>query len=96
MSASKPGMSAVDNRRVEHRSSFSPGVSPAAKLACWGFITNGHSYERLPGGTRVPEKPLPSKVMVAERFEPFIRVSEDVFTELNLGPSLGPSLPVGA
>ena len=86
-------MSAVDNRRVEYRSLFSPGASPGAKLACLGFITNGQSYEWLPGRTRVPEKPLPSKVMVAERFEPLIRVSEDVFTELNLGPSLCSSCP---
>ena len=39
------------------------------------------------------ENPLPSKVMVAERLEPFIRVSEDVFTDLNLGPSLCSSCP---
>ena len=86
-------MSAVENRRVEYRNSFSPGVSPAAKLACLGFITNGQSYEWLPGRTRVPEKPLPTKQMVAERLKPFIRVSKDVFTELNLGPSLCSSCP---
>ena len=36
VSASKLGMSAVENRRVEYRSSFSPGVSSVWKLARWG------------------------------------------------------------
>ena len=90
VSASKPGMSAVENRRVEYRSLFSPGASPAAKLACWQKPNKNHKRLLLrtaPGGTGVRENPLPSKVMVAERLEPFIRVSEDVFTDLNLGPS---------
>ena len=43
----------------------------------------------------MPENPLPSKVMVAERLEAFILVSEDVFTDLNLGPSTMFELPVG-
>ena len=77
-------MSAVENRRVEYRNSFSPGAKTAQ---------NGYAYERLPGRTRVRENPLQTKLMVAERLEPFIRVSEDVFTELNLGPSLCSSCP---
>ena len=38
------GMSAVENRRVEYRSSFSPGVSSVWKLARWGlegFFSHG-------------------------------------------------------
>ena len=30
-------MSAVENRRVEYRSLFSPGMSPTSKLARWGL-----------------------------------------------------------
>ena len=90
-------MSAVENRRVEYRNSFSPGASPAAKLARWGpaavtfFVgtpTNGS-----PEAQGCGKNPLPTKVIVAERLEPFLRVSEDGFTDLNLGPSTVFELP---
>ena len=86
-------MSAVKNRRVEYRNSFSPGASPAAKLARWSPDFCWHSYERIPGGTRVRKKPLLTKLMVVERLEPLIRVSEDGLTDLTLGPSLCSSCP---
>ena len=89
-------MSAVENRRVEYRSLFSPGASSAAKLACWSQHANGHSCHRRTRGTRVLKEAIPTKILVAEHLKPFIWVSEDVFTDLNLGPSTMFELPVGA
>ena len=42
VSAGTTGMSAVENRRVEYRNSFSPGGSPAAKLARRGQLNFQH------------------------------------------------------
>jgi hypothetical protein len=92
-------MSAVENRRVEYRSLFSPGASSAAKLACCKNqikITNGYSCHRRTRGTRMLKEAIPTKILVAEHLKPFIWVSEDVFTDLNLGPSTMFELPVGA
>ena len=88
-------MSAVDNRRVEYRNSFSPGGSPAAKLACWQKPNKNHKRLLLrtaPGGTGVRENPLPSKVMVAERLGPFFSICtgylSDIYTR-TVGNSVG-------